>query len=256
MFSTAIKKFGAAVAVATLTLVGWSGSAQAATVVGRWDPLYGAPFSGTIDNMWWSGEGQFYFDDGCVPTGPGTVLVTTQTCGAGNMYVQNASINLSLIQGGTPFASLTFVSTAEIFVARFVDGQLDVVLTDYFMPWAEPTLTNPPNNPFGVTGYTFNLAFSFDGALLYHASKGGIPKHDHGHDDSEEFWNGNGYGHLATPCSPIAGGNGDTLACGYSDSRALVEFDPIAAVPEPQTYALMLAALAALGLTANRRRRQ
>lgn len=225
--------------------------AHAIVVGGNFDPVYGSPFQGTDGSMFWYGTADFHIKDSCVLTGTGLVTSQPGSCGAGNMFVDNAKVYLSTAALGTPFATLTFTGSAEIFVASFVGGQLASVTSDYFMPWAIPTVVT---NTFNVAGFTFNLGFDYDGAMLFHSSNSGIPHHLHGHDDTEQFWNGNGYGHLAKPCS-ITLTTEDTDFCGHGNTAATVTFDRIALnVPEPQTHALLLLGLGAVGVAARRRK--
>jgi len=235
--------------------------AQALIVAGRWDPLYGLPFVGsnpdplvTSDDMWWSGAGQFFFGNDCAlpAAGSGEVLVSGCT-----MRLQNSFIDLSVGQANadTPFETLNFGGSVTIFEAKFVNGQLVGVISDFFDPWVQGT-----SDTFNVNQYEFTYALSYAGALLYHATLADfVEKHDHGHVDADHFWNGVGNGHLTLACSGVA--QVDGIQCGFSDTYASVSFDeipginPNAIIPEPQTYALMLLGLGAIGFSARRRQR-
>jgi PEP-CTERM motif len=264
MFATAIKKFGAATTVALLTLVACAGSAQALQVVGRWDPRYGAPFDGESNDpnvgMYWAGNATFDFSVGCgLVQGITTTVTASATC---TMEVRDTSLffadGLANATAKNYFATLSFGSgTAGIYEATFVDGKLIGLKSDFFDPWVRTEATQ-----YKVNDFDFTLAFFYDGEgrngpLLYHASqKEFVGKHVHGHSDPEQFWKGNGYGHLTAAC-PNTDINTDGFYCGYSDNYATLDVDPIAGleIPEPQTTALLLLGLGAIGLSTRRRRR-
>jgi hypothetical protein len=253
----ALPKIRVAIAAAMGALVSLAAvtPAQAIIVGPRWDPLYGLPFVGadtnsTADDMWWSGRGEVFINDSCVLPGLGSGEQIVTGCG---MRVQNSFIDLTVGQGGSLVETLDFsAATVQVFAAKFFDGQLVGIISDFFDPWVRGTAST-----FSVGDYDFTYAFSYAGALLYHASQVDfVEKHDHGHEDSDHFWNGVGNGHLTLACSSVPVQE-DGLSCGFSDTYATVEFDrisPPAGIPEPQTYALMLLGLGAIGMTTRRRK--
>lgn len=247
MFQVRVGKALFGLAVAGAAALG-AAPAHAITVGATWDPRYGSPFTagvgGTTNDMWWSGQGEVFIPDTCVPTGTAEV-----TCAG--MEVRNAFIYLRDGQTApSPFATLNFsANNVQINKASFVGGQLVGVDSNYFEPWQSTTATQ-----YNVDDYQFTFGFAYGGALLFHADKDGFDSHDHtGHDDDERFWKGVGKGHLLEFCPDAEDINKSTTACGFSQEFATVEFAVIA-VPEPQTYALMLAGLAVVGFVARRRR--
>ena len=247
MLQMRVRKALFGLAVASATALG-AAPTHAITVGATWDPVYGSPYlagvDGGMNNMWWSGQGEIFIPTDCVPADTAVV-----TCAG--MEVRNAFIYLRDGEFATsPFATLNFsANTVQINKASFVGGQLVGVDSNYFEPWQSTAATL-----FNVDAYQFTFGFTYGGALLFHADKDGFEKHEStGHNDPDRFWNGVGKGHLTSFCPEAESITKSTTACGFSQNVATVEFAVIA-VPEPQTYALMLAGLAVVGFVARRRR--
>jgi hypothetical protein len=221
--------------------------ANAIVVSGRWDPLYGSPFlagvGGTSNDMDWSGEALFNIPDtaACAANAGNGFLV--QCAG---MFVSDARVFLS--DGATVVDTLAFSGTLSLSKVQFnADGSVRWVESGWWNPLAAGSASE-----YNLSNFLFSLSFEQDGANLFHtASDAYLEKHGgHGPDDKVYFWEGQGKGHIGDLCSPTtAPFDGDR--CGFSNTMATVVFAPI---PEPSTYALMLAGLAAVGFMARRRR--
>lgn len=223
-------------------------------VTGSYDPVYGLPFSGTNGSMYWAGTANFVFDDNCSLPTNGTIDTAVQTsCG---MTVQQAVVGLytaSPTNGGSKFATLTFAGAANIGLATFSGGNLTGVYSDYFDPWQTAVLATAGFDPFNVSGFAFNLAFSLQGATLFHDALADSAERHENHIEKGVFWNGKGYGHLKDSyCTPDRQ-TVSTTACGYSENIATVAFSPLV-VPEPGSLPLMLAGLLAVTLISRQRR--
>ena len=229
--------------------------AHALTVGAKWDPRYGAPFLGPdlsseADDMWWSGSASMYIPTECVA---GSVAGQTLTCAG--MLLQNAKNFLTIGERGTLIDTLNFGATGTVKINSVTFdafGQVKSIDTNYFEPLIQGSAPQ-----FNVDQYEFSFGISSLGALLFHLDPDGITKHVHGHDDDDRFWNGVGKGHLAKLCPPPGRIKTSTTSCGFSENFGIMTFDQIvyAAVPEPGTYALLLAASGAAAFSMRRRRR-
>jgi hypothetical protein len=150
---------------------------------------------------------------------------------------------------------LTFAGAANIALATFSGGNLTGVYSDYFDPWQTAVLANTGVDPFNVSAFAFNLAFSLEGATLFHDALAETADRHKNHVDRGVFWNGKGYGHLKDSyCAPDRQ-TVSTATCGYSQNIATVTFSPLAVVPEPGSVPLILAGLLTLTLATRVRRR-
>ncbi len=253
MLKSTVQKSIAALVVVSAAIFAMS-PAHAIVVSGSWDPKYGVPFEGgdplsTDDDMWWSGTARYSIPDSCLTT---SAVVTCS-----GMFVTSAEVELRQGAGGTLLGTLLFGGlsggSAAITSLRFDSfGNVVWVESNYFEPLA--SVTSLTSNLYGLSGYSFSLGFDASGAMLFHTENTAfLDRHgDHG-DQSGVFWNGVGKGHIGELCSPTTA-PGDGIRCGFSDSSGVVTFSPINAIPEPGTYALMLAGLGAVGFMARRRR--
>ena len=250
MMSVKVKKLFIAAALLAAGGFGAVAPSQALTVGGRWDPLYGSPFLDTATtntDMWWSGQALFTVPDtvACAATAVNSFLVT-----CGGMFVSNAKVFLSDGSGGPVVDTLSFAGTLALTKVKFgTDGTTVLwVESNWWNPLAAGSATQ-----YNLSNYLFSVSFAQQGANLFHTGRGiYLEAHGgHGPDDKVLFWNGEGNGHIGDLCSPVnAPGDGDL--CGFSNTIGTMVFAPI---PEPSTYALMLAGLGALAFMARRRRR-
>jgi hypothetical protein len=204
--------------------------------------------------MYWAGTANFVFGDNCVLPTNGSIDTAIQTTCA--MTVEDAVVGLyngDPKNGGSKFATLTFSGVNNIGLATFSGGNLTGVYSDYFDPWQTAVLSQTGVDPFNVSSFAFNLAFTTAGATLFHDSLVDNAERHKQHIDRGVFWNGKGYGHLkdsyCTPDKTVV----STTACGYSQNIATVTFGPLV-VPEPGSVSLMLAGLLAVTMATRRRR--
>lgn len=241
-----------AAAVATAVILCAMAPANAIVVGGRWDPKYGSPFEGSnlavdTDDMWWSGEALFTIPDtaACAATLSNGYLVTCS-----GMLVSDATVFLSVGAGGSPVDSLDFIGQTTLTKVQFATDGMTVL-------WVESNWWNPlePGSgpQYNLSNYLFSVSFSQLGARLFHTERDAfLEAHGgHGPGNNSYFWNGEGVGHIGDLCGPTTTPfDGDK--CGFSDKFGTMVFAPI---PEPGTYALLLAGLGAVGFMARRRRK-
>jgi hypothetical protein len=195
---------------------GAAGTAQAAIYTGNWDPAYG----GNFPDLGWSASATFDVPDACLALGDGTSLPVSGDCAGFSVLSAEVSfynIHTNAFEG-------TFELTFDDNVIRGIyltDGELtgvDSNFFDYFVPTS--SIAGGGEYSFSLVLYGGNLA-----QLIYANPPA-----------------------LAPVCPFLTGAN-----CGISQFPAVGTFTT--AIPEPETYVLMLAGLGAVGFAARRRRR-
>jgi hypothetical protein len=191
--------------------------AQAAVYTGNWDPAFGAAYS----QLGWKGEASFYIPDACLALGAGTYF-NASGCSQGAMQLLSASVSLyQLGNEANILETIDFSAPSSSFatLAMSVDAnhQLDGVfgLFDYFVP------ANVNLAIAGGIGAQYGLAFVDNIAVLGIRSSSGVLS----------------FSQLIAP----------------DGGKPLISFTP--AIPEPETYALMLAGLGMVLVLSSRRRR-
>jgi hypothetical protein len=147
------------------------------------------------------------------------------------LYAGSTSSSPSFVVGAGAEVTIDLEGVTN-FVVDFSDASLDIAFNT--------VLSNPRLNEFPFSGLVFNLLSP--GPLGITAAHVGAGTTLAGFDESRiSFSNGR----IALDFNGLS----------YDDCTEVnIEFDTVSAVPEPGTYALMAAGLAAVGFAARRRR--
>lgn len=205
------------------SVLGFAGSAQAALYTGNWDPAYG----GIFPSLGWRASALFDVPDTCLALGSASNVPVNGSSCAG-FDVLSASVSFYNIANPSDILESFNLSTNVIVNGVNIAGsQLSGVDTGFFNYFV-PTLPIA-----GGGSYSFSLILygGTNAQLIYAQPIATSPT-------------------CANPFTPVSG-----AVCGVSANAATGVFAPVGPVPEPETYALMLAGLGALGFVARRRRR-
>ncbi|HKX44425.1 MAG TPA: PEP-CTERM sorting domain-containing protein [Burkholderiaceae bacterium] len=198
--------------------LGCAGSASAAVYAGSWDPDFGGSFSG----LGWKGEATFYIPDSCLALSG--LVSNGNACSGGGMQVLDAEVTFyDYANPATVYETLTFTSLANTVLGMYVDAtthQVSGINTNFIGP--VQSLAGP------AQGNYFDLVFQQAKVALYYTP------------DTT-------YNPGTCASGPLA-----LEGCGVSVNIPTMTITP---VPEPSSYALLLAGLGAMGLVARRRRR-
>jgi hypothetical protein len=220
MVVSKLKAALAAVAVAATGLLGAAG-AQAALYTGQWDPAYG----GIFPSLGWKASAVFDVPGSCLALGTANdVPVTAGPCAG--FSVLSAQLQFyDVAAPGTVLGTYALNPSVIVTGVDIAGGALAGVDTGFF-DYVVPSLAVA-----GSGSYSFSLIL-YGGTLAQLAYANPIA--------------------TSPGCAflPVPGAR-----CGLSQNPAQGVFAAVAApIPEPETYALMLAGLAGLGAVARRRR--
>lgn len=216
-------------AVALAALFGAASPAQAVVYVGNWDPAFGPIFT----NLGFSGTATFSLPSACDGQN-GVFLNSAPGCGGGAIQILSASVSFyNLSAPATTLQTLNFTSPGAVTSVSlltpspFAGGtQLTGVTSDF----STGVLGTIAESKFGSNSYKFYLSFTGNTTTLAYTL--------------DNF--------SSLDCSPSKP-NDET--CGFSTISPVVTFRPLTApIPEPETYALMLAGLGALAYAVRRKR--
>jgi len=221
MVQSKIKKSLLAVTLSAAAL-GVAGTTQAAIYAGHWDPAYGP----TFPSLGWEVTAMFDVPSSCLGQSDGSYLVSGNCAGFKVLSAEVDFYNNSF--DSNPMTSPvveSFALATSPLVINGIDiagGKLAGINTGYFTPFV-PVGNSKPIAGAGNYGFSLIL-YDMHAQLLY----------------------------AALPAAPFCPTPTDGV-CGYSENAAKGTF-MLAAVPEPETYAMMLAGLAAVGFMTRRRR--
>ena len=250
---TKLKKLLGAGVLIIAGVVGFISPAHALLVGGKWDPLFGWPGDTGTSTLGWEGSAEWFVPNGCVVQ-PDSFYSNSGSCSGMSLNFANVKFyDYSLDPtGDTSFkSSITFgAGSAAVTGINVASGGVAGMYTA-LSSGATPT----GSNFLGINDYSFAIQFIGKDVRLFYA-KNNQPLQflalNNADDDDEECDDDD-------ECVPKPCTFGDSVpgVCGVNDFRghpATINQFTIA-VPEPQTYALMLAGLAAVGFMARRRRR-
>ena len=230
MLNSRVRKAFSGFAVSIAGVLGAVGPAQAAVYHGSFDPIFGAIFP----NLAWSADADFFVPDACLSQSG--LVSNFSSCSMGGMKVLDASVTFHDSVDPSFAETLTFdphgfsLLTLSVNIAN---GQLTGVTSFPSAPeFAYSEITMP-----GDVSYAFSLSFlggANPGAKLSYARANDL--------DDLYFCSKND---PATEC----GFSLDTTGRGGTGGTIVY-----ALVPEPSTYAMLLAGLGAVGFIARRRR--
>lgn len=221
MWTNRFRSVFSTVLMGAAVTLGSAGAAQAALYSGSWDPSYGSAFP----SLGWRASAVFDVPNSCLALGNGNNIAISGSCAG--FSVLSAEVDFYNI--ANPLAVLGSYNLAPGVLVNGINlagGQLtgiDTGFFNYFVPASTMAIAGSGNYSFSLILFGGNMA-----QLAYANPIATSP----------------GCASLVVPGA----------SCGFSANAAIGTFTALP-VPEPETYALMLAGLGAIGFAARRRRR-
>ena len=217
MWTTRVRSVLSVLLLGAATALGTTGSARAATYTGHYDPAYG----GIFPQLGWEASALFDVPDACLAIGNGTNIPISGACAGFDVLSAEVSF-YNVANPGTILNSYALDPNVIVNGINIAGGHLAGIDTGFF-DFFIPQLDIAGGGAFGFS----LILFGGNQAQLIFANPA----------------------QTSPGCAflPVPGAH-----CGISENAATGVFAP---VPEPETLALMLAGLGAIGISARRRRR-